>query len=262
MAIVRWEPFRDLVSVQDRLNRIFDEAFSGTGRGSDDERALGGSWAPAVDIFEHEGDLVLKAELPGVDPKDVDVHVENNVLTLFTRRIQEQGLRTYLFTYAPHYRTLSLSALAETFSLPPRTVTSIVSKMIWHEDLAASLDQSGGIIVLHRIESSRIQQLAQVLTEKLSNIVEQNEKTLDIKLGGSNAWGDRADAAKGEKRGEQAVGERRGRSERSARGELSLVIIFIGVMQSVDHTLVGGRGGRGARFAQGLGNRMPGATSQ
>lgn len=146
------------------------------------------------------------------------------MLTLFARRIQEQGLRTYLFTYAPHYRTLSLSALAETFSLPLRTVTSIVSKMIWHEDLAASLDQSGGIIVLHRIESSRMQQLAQVLTEKLNNVVEQNEKALDIKLGGSNTWGDRAEATKGEKRGEQALGERRGRSERvrgSARGQCS-----------------------------------------
>jgi HSP20 family protein len=82
MAIVRWEPFRDLVSIQDRMNRIFDEAFRGVGRtGTDEDYALG-SWAPAVDIFEHEGNIVLKAELPGVDSKDVDVRVENNVLTL------------------------------------------------------------------------------------------------------------------------------------------------------------------------------------
>src|SRR5262245_65521416 len=82
MAIVRWEPFRDLVAVQDRMNRIFDEAFRGTPRGNEDEWALGGSWAPSVDIFEDDGNLVLKAELPGVDPKDVDLRVENNVLTL------------------------------------------------------------------------------------------------------------------------------------------------------------------------------------
>src|SRR4029453_508729 len=81
MAIVRWEPFRDLLSLQERMNRLFDESFRGT-RGSDEDWALGGSWAPAVDIYEQDGNIVLKAELPGVDPKDVDVRVENNLLTL------------------------------------------------------------------------------------------------------------------------------------------------------------------------------------
>ena len=82
MAIVRFEPFRDLVTFQDRLNRIFEDAFRGSRGASEEEWALGGSWAPSVDIYEQEGNLVLKAELPGIDPKDVDVHVENNVLTL------------------------------------------------------------------------------------------------------------------------------------------------------------------------------------
>ena len=114
MAIVRFEPFRDLVSVQDRLNRIFDEAFSGTGRGSDDERALGGSWAPAVDIFEHEGDLVLKAELPGVDPKDVDVHVENNVLTLRGERKLESEVKREQY----HRVERAYGSFSRSFTLP------------------------------------------------------------------------------------------------------------------------------------------------
>ena len=76
MAIVRWEPFRDLL-----MNRIFDEAFRGR-TGGEEDWALGGNWAPVVDIYEHEGNIVLKAELAGIDPKDVDVRVENNVLTL------------------------------------------------------------------------------------------------------------------------------------------------------------------------------------
>ncbi len=80
MAVVRWEPFRDLLSLQDRMNRMFDESYRG--RSASDDWALGGTWAPAVDIYEHEGNIVLTAELPGVDPKDVDVRVENNVLTL------------------------------------------------------------------------------------------------------------------------------------------------------------------------------------
>ncbi|KAL0580332.1 Translation initiation factor 3 subunit c [Marasmius crinis-equi] len=148
-------------------------------------------------------------------------------------RIQEQGLRTYLFTYAPHYSTLSLSLLARTFDLPLRSVTSIVSKMIWTEELSASLDQSGGVIIFHRIEVSRQQQLALMIAEKINAIADQNEKNLDAKVGGAANWGDRTEGKQGEKRGEQTQ-ERRGKREgtRGARG--------------------GGRG-RGGRFAQGLG---------
>jgi hypothetical protein len=87
--------------------------------------------------------------------------------------------------------------------------------MIWNEELSASLDQSAGVVVFHRIEFSRAQQLAQTVADKVGAMVEQSEKTLDLKLGGTGAWGDRADGNKGEKRGEQAQGERRGRGERT-----------------------------------------------
>ena len=88
MAIVRWEPFRDLLTLQGRMNRLFDESFRGASRGSatEDDWALGGSWAPVVDIYEQEGHIVLKAELPGIDSKDVDIRLENNVLTLSGER--------------------------------------------------------------------------------------------------------------------------------------------------------------------------------
>jgi translation initiation factor 3 subunit C len=134
------------------------------------------------------------------------------------RRIQEQGLKTYLFTYAPHYSSCSLSLLSRTFDLPIRTVSSVVSKMIWNEELSASLDQAAGVVVFHRMELSRPQQLAQTIAEKLGALVDQNEKTLDNKMGGSVGWGERGDA-KGAKGGEQAQ-ERRGRGERTrgARG--------------------------------------------
>ncbi|KAH9985969.1 eukaryotic translation initiation factor 3 subunit 8 [Russula compacta] len=157
------------------------------------------------------------------------------VKEMLAKRIQEEGLRTYLFTFAPHYKTLSLAFLERTFSLDRRAVNSIVSRMIWTEELPASLDQSAGVIVFHRVELTRPQQLAQILAEKVGAMVEQNEKALDIRLGGATAWGDRADGLKGDKRGEQAQ-ERRGRGER--RGGVSA------------------RGGRGTRFAQGLGSQM------
>ena len=144
-------------------------------------------------------------------------------MCVFLRRIQEEGLRTYLFTFAPHYKTLSLGFLERTFSLDRQAVNSIVSRMIWTEELPASLDQSAGVVIFHRVELTRPQQLAQILAEKVGAMVEQNEKALDIRLGGATAWGDRADGLKGDKRGEQAQ-ERRGRGERrggvSARGKL------------------------------------------
>jgi HSP20 family protein len=120
MAIVRWEPFRDLVSIQDRMNRIFDEAFRGVTRaGTEQDWALGGSWAPAVDIYEHDGDLVLKAELPGVDPKDVDVRVENNVLTLrgerkFESEVKRENYHRVERAYGTFSRSFTLPNVVDT----------------------------------------------------------------------------------------------------------------------------------------------------
>ena len=70
MTIVRWEQFRDLVGLQDRMNRLFGEAYRGSARAGEEDWALGGSWAPAVDIFEKDGNIVLKAELPGIASKE------------------------------------------------------------------------------------------------------------------------------------------------------------------------------------------------
>ena len=119
MAIVRWEPFRNLVSVQDRMNRIFDEAFRGIPSGGEEEWALGGAWAPAVDIYEHEGNLVLQAELPGVDPKHVDVQVENNVLTLrgerkFDSEVKREQYHRVERAYGTFSRSFTLPSVVDT----------------------------------------------------------------------------------------------------------------------------------------------------
>jgi translation initiation factor 3 subunit C len=76
-------------------------------------------------------------------------------------------LRTYLFTYAPYYDSLSFDLLAQTFSLPRRSVIAIASKMIWSDELPASLDQIDGVIVFNRTEQTRVQQLAQELANKV-----------------------------------------------------------------------------------------------
>ena len=119
MAIVRWEPFRDLVTIQDRMNRIFDDAFRGGRQGAEEDWALGGSWAPPVDIYEQDGSLVLKAELPGIEPKDVDVRVENNVLTLrgerqFDQSVKRENCHRVERAYGTFSRSFTLPSMVDT----------------------------------------------------------------------------------------------------------------------------------------------------
>jgi HSP20 family protein len=119
MALVRWEPFRDLVGLQDRMNRMFDESFRGLARpGTEDDWALGGTWAPAVDIYEKDGNIVLKAELPGVDPKEVDIRVENNTLTLrgerkFDNEIKRENYHRVERAYGSFTRSFTLPSVID-----------------------------------------------------------------------------------------------------------------------------------------------------
>ncbi|KAI0045950.1 eukaryotic translation initiation factor 3 subunit 8 [Auriscalpium vulgare] len=219
------KPFRRLLDFADR------QVFTGPPESTRDH-IMQASKALQNGQWEQCRDLIQDIKIWGLMPEAAAVK------DMLAKRIQEEGLRTYLFTFAPHYKTLSLSLLSRTFSLPQRSVNSIVSRMIWTEELAASLDQSVGVVVFHRIDLTRAQQLAQTLAEKVGSMVEQNEKALEFRLGGSSGWGDRADGAKGDKRGDQTQerrgrGERRGGASRGARG-----------------------GGRGARFSQGLGGQV------
>ena len=119
MAMVRFEPFRDLVTLQDRMNRLFEDSFGRSRGAAADDWALGGSWAPAVDIYEHEGNIVLKAELPGIDPKDVDIRVENNVLTLrgerkFDHEVEKDNYHRVERSYGAFSRSFTLPNVVDT----------------------------------------------------------------------------------------------------------------------------------------------------
>ncbi len=87
-SVIRWDPFRNLSTFQDQMNRLFETSF----RGQSDESALT-TWAPSVDIYETENELVLKADLPEVPEKDIDIHVENNMLTIRGERKFEQKVK-------------------------------------------------------------------------------------------------------------------------------------------------------------------------
>ncbi|KAI0358603.1 eukaryotic translation initiation factor 3 subunit 8 [Trametes cingulata] len=225
------KPFRRLLDFADR------QVFTGPPESTRDH-IMQASKALQNGEWEKCRDLIQSIKIWSLMPECAAVK------EMLAKRIQEEGLRTYLFTYAPHYSTLSLSLLARTFSLPLRAVTSLVSKMIWNEELAASLDQSAGVVVFNRVEFTRTQQLAQTLADKVNALVEQNEKALDQKLGVSSGWNERQDGGKGDKRGEQTQ-ERNRRGDRNRGGVRG-----------------GARGGRGARFAQGLGSQMAGNTQR
>ncbi len=79
MSITRYDPFRDLRTLQEEVNRLFSSNLS---RSFADEGMARGAWAPNVDIYENKDQIVLEAELPGMNREDFDLTIENNVLTL------------------------------------------------------------------------------------------------------------------------------------------------------------------------------------
>lgn len=83
MTLARWDPFQELVSWSNRLNRSLPDHPAGQTEDSF------GAWAPPVDIFERDQNLVIRAELPGVDKNDIDVRIENGVLALHGERKRE-----------------------------------------------------------------------------------------------------------------------------------------------------------------------------
>ena len=109
-VLTRWEPFRELSTLQDRINRAFRESYSG---GAHDESLTTSSFAPAVDVYEDEHKVALKIEVPGIDEKDIDVRVENNTLTVHgERKIEkeekEENYRRVERQYGSFTRTFTL----------------------------------------------------------------------------------------------------------------------------------------------------------
>uniref|UniRef100_G3NXT2 Eukaryotic translation initiation factor 3 subunit C n=1 Tax=Gasterosteus aculeatus aculeatus TaxID=481459 RepID=G3NXT2_GASAC len=105
------------------------------------------------------------------------------VREMLVRKIQEESLRTYLFTYSSVYDSISMGTLSEMFELEIPTVHSIISKMIINEELMASLDQPTQTVVMHRTEPTSLQNMALQLAEKLGSLVENNERVFDLKQG-------------------------------------------------------------------------------
>jgi HSP20 family protein len=110
MAIIRWDPFRDLVTLRDKMNRLFEDA--ATGRGEEKE-LISSSWAPAIDIYEDETQLVLTAEVPGINEKDVEIKIEDNLLSIqgerkLEKETKEENYHRIERAYGSFYRSFTL----------------------------------------------------------------------------------------------------------------------------------------------------------
>ena len=120
MNIVRFDPFRDVAALQDRVNRLFADAY----RRDNDDLMTRGAWVPPVDIYEtgnHE--LVLKAELPDMKREDIAVVFENNTLTLKGERKFENDIKQEQF----HRVERAYGAFSRSFSLPQTVDSSRVA---------------------------------------------------------------------------------------------------------------------------------------
>lgn len=96
MANARWEPFRDLAGLQDRVNRMFEDVITRPCRGVEQEEMTTGQWSPPVDIFETAESMVIRVEVPGIEQEALDVEIKDNSLVVQgDRRFEEVDGRGY-----------------------------------------------------------------------------------------------------------------------------------------------------------------------
>ncbi|MGB7137035.1 MAG: Hsp20/alpha crystallin family protein [Acidobacteriaceae bacterium] len=110
MAITRWDPFRDVLALQNRMNELFQEYNRNPGEGDALSTA---SFAPPVDIYEDEHKIVLKLEVPGMKESDLDIQMENNVLTVkgerkFEKEEKEENFHRIERRYGSFYRSFTI----------------------------------------------------------------------------------------------------------------------------------------------------------
>jgi HSP20 family protein len=158
-VLTRFEPFREVATLQDRMNRLFRESFNQAGQ---EESLTNTSFAPAVDVYEDEHNVTLKIEVPGIDEKDIDVRLENNTLTVHGERKIEKEEKE------ENYRRVErqYGSFTRTFTLPT-TVDS--------EKVSANYDKGVLKIALPKKAEAKPKQIKVIIG------VEKTEKTLDAK---------------------------------------------------------------------------------
>lgn len=130
MAITRFDPFRDLAVLQNRMNRLFNDTYGKSGR--EDDLMSRGTWTPAVDIYEVDGALVIKAELPDLRRDDIDVSVENHTLAIRGERkldseIKQENFHRIERAYGNFVRQFSLPATVDATKIAAEYKNGVLS---------------------------------------------------------------------------------------------------------------------------------------
>lgn len=110
MAVVKWDPLRDLLSIQDRMNRLFEQTLS---RSRTEDGISASTWAPAVDIYETQETIVMKADLPGLTREDIEIEIRDNALTIkgerrFAKDVQQENYLRIERAYGAFQRSFTL----------------------------------------------------------------------------------------------------------------------------------------------------------
>ncbi|KAG0366987.1 eukaryotic translation initiation factor 3 subunit 8 [Gamsiella multidivaricata] len=215
------KPFRRMLDYNSR------QVFSGPPENTRDH-IMGAAKALANGEWQSSVELISAIKIWDLMPESAKIK------EMLNHKIQVEGLRTFLFTNASYYSSISLDQLAKMFELPLASTVSIVSKMVWSEELSASIDQVKNVVVLHHVQLSRLQTLALGFADKATGFVEGNEKLLESKT--------------------PQQGERPNKKGPNANKEQSS-----GNKQQQQRTM-GPRGSRGGRnqFNNGLGNSVRG----
>lgn len=113
--LTRWDPFRELSTIQDRMNRLFQDTYAP----NREEGLSTTAFAPPTDVYEDENHVTLKLEVPGIDEKDLDIRVENNTLMIkgerkFEREEKEENFRRVERQYGTFVRSFSLPSTVDT----------------------------------------------------------------------------------------------------------------------------------------------------
>ena len=110
MAIIRWDPFRDIITLREKMNRLFEDAVTARGEEKD---MISSTWAPSVDIYETENALILTAEVPGVKEDNIEIKIEDNTLSLkgerqFEKETKEENYHRIERSYGSFYRSFTI----------------------------------------------------------------------------------------------------------------------------------------------------------
>ena len=132
-VLTRWDPFRELHSLQNRMSRLFEEQYGGR----DEALTTSGAFIPPVDIYEDQQGIQLKLEVPGIDEKDLNINVENNVLTVSGERKFENEQKEENF----HRIERRYGSFTRSFTLPNTVDTEKITA-----------DYSNGVLNIHLVK--------------------------------------------------------------------------------------------------------------